>query len=193
MLRILLLVILCVSVVKILTLTLVRVITPVIIETWSLLLASCVEIIPRDLTRGGAWIVPSGLPVERIHRGPVQSVVVALRVVMLIAVLIVTFSIAAKFGTLSSDIFLCRSTLNHFVYGALLLGCPLLLVIRVLQEVGWRLLVIFPGGVADLQLHQLFQEHKGGQSRLGRVVNVLATLNALLLDVIDSVKPTGDI
>ena len=115
MLRILLLVILCVSVVKILTLTLVRVITPVIIETWSLLLASCVEIIPRDLTRGGAWIVPSGLPVERIHRGPVQSVVVALRVVMLIAVLIVTFSIAAKFGTLSSDIFLCRSTLFHHI------------------------------------------------------------------------------
>ena len=111
--RVLLLVIFYVSVVKILTLTLVRVITPVIIERLSLLLASCIEIIPRDLTRGGAWIVPSGLPIERIYRGPVQTVVVALRVVVLIAVLTVTFSIAAKFGTLSPDILLCRSTLLH--------------------------------------------------------------------------------
>ena len=54
--RVLLLVIFYVSVMKILTLTLVRVITPVIIERLSLLLDSGVEIIPRDLTRGGAWI-----------------------------------------------------------------------------------------------------------------------------------------
>ena len=73
-------------------------------------------------------------------------------------------------------------SLDHLINDAVLLGGLLLLVVGVVEELRRRLLIILPRRVADLQLHQLLQEHEGRQLRLRRVVNVLPGLDPSLLD-----------
>lgn len=76
----------------------------------------------------------------------------------------------------------------HPLQFQLLLCFPFLLIIRVLQEVWWWFLVVGPGGIADLHLHELLQEHVGSVWSLGRVEHGHAGGHRLLLDMLGRVE-----
>ena len=115
-------------------------------------------------------IVVSRLPVERVRAPGVQPIVEPLRIVAHVAVialvlvmtaaatpstpamftasqvgyLLMLRSPLAEFGPFGLDLVLGGAPLDHLINDPLLPGLPLLLVVRVLEEIWRRLLVILP-------------------------------------------------
>ena len=110
-------------------------------------------------------IIVSRLPVERVRAPGVQPIVEPLRIVAHVAViaLVLVMTAAAtpstpamftaspaaaaplaEFGPFGLDLVLGGAPLDHLINDPLLPGLPLLLVVRVLEEIWRRLLVILP-------------------------------------------------
>ena len=82
-----------------------------------------------------------------------------------------------------------RLSLSFLLRLVLPLDSLLLLIVRVLEELRRRLLVIDPAGVTDLHRHQLLEEHVGGQLGLGGEVDLHAHCDAPLSNVLLTVEP----
>jgi len=139
-------------------------------------------------------VVRPGSSVERVVLSPVQvvgpvTVVVGGNPVTLLLIPVVPLPPVLELGSFRPHLLLRGARPLHLDQDLLLPSRPLLLVVAVLQELGRRLLVVRPGRVADLHLHELVQEHVGGELGLGGVEHLHARGHLLLLDVLPRVKP----